>query len=202
MGERVNDEQVNELLALVRSDASVDAKVRDITAVKSGIKQNNVPDSCVQQLFEIARITIAAQQAPIVNAGFTTLNHLLTRLSRQEPKHLLREAARTLPFVIEKTGDAKDKYRVLAAQCLTTFWGAAALDVERAVKNTGLTSKNARAKETCMKWVLTVRMIEDTVKLAAHMTIDAQRASPAIQALCRPTHGVTRRRRWYGTRYS
>lgn len=156
MTERVNDVQVTNLLALIRTDASVDTKVRDITTVKSGIKQNNVPDPCVQNLFEIARITMASQQAPIVNAGFTTLNHLLTRLSRQEPKHLLREAARTLPFIIDKTGDQKDKYRTLAAQCLSTLWLAAPMEVERAVKNTGMIGKNSRAKETCMKWLVTV----------------------------------------------
>lgn len=152
--EKVNDQQVTDLLALIRTDASIDAKVRDITTVKSGIKQNNVPDTCVQNLFEICRLTLQAQQAQIVNAGFTTLNHLLTRLSRQEPKHLLREAARTLPYIIEKIGDIKDKYRVLGLQCLTTFWSAAAMEVEKAVKNLGLVGKHPRQKEACMKWIV------------------------------------------------
>lgn len=156
MSDKVNDQQVNDLLALIRTDASVDTKVRDITTVKSAIKQNNVPDTCVQNLFEICRLTLQAQQTQIVNAGFTTLTHLLTRLSRQEPKHLLREAARTLPFILDKIGDTKDKYRLLGSQCLTTFWGAAALEVERAVKAHGLVGKHPRQKEACMKWLVSV----------------------------------------------
>lgn len=86
--------------------------------------------------------------------------HLLTRLSRQEPKHLTKEAARTLPLLIDRAGDLKEKYRTLAAQCLSTFWKAAPMDVERAVRNTGMTGKNSRAKETCINWLLQVHSLQ------------------------------------------
>ncbi len=100
---------------------------------------------------------MTSQHAAIVNAGFSSLNHLLTRLTRQEPKHIAKEAGRTLPLVIEKIGDPKDKYRQLAAQCLTTFWKIAPLDVERIVKNAGLVGKNPRMKDASMNWLLQVR---------------------------------------------
>lgn len=156
MGEKITEEQVANLLALIRTDASVDAKVNQINTIKSGIKQHNVPDASISVLFEAVRIAMTAQQAALVNAGFSTLNHLLTRLSRQEPKYITKEAARTLPLVVEKMGDQKDKFRQVAAQCLTTIWFAAPMDVERAVKNTGMISKSSRAKEACMKWVVQV----------------------------------------------
>ena len=156
MGEKITEEQVSNLLAILRTDASVDAKVNQINGVKSGIKQNNVPDACVTPLFEAIRISMSSQHAALVNAGFSTLNHLLTRLSRQEPKHVVREAGRTVPLVMDKIGDQKEKYRQLAAQCLTTFWKSSPLDVERAVKNTGMVGKNSRAKEACMQWVVQV----------------------------------------------
>ncbi|TVY91133.1 Protein STU1, partial [Lachnellula willkommii] len=138
MGEKITEEQVETLLAILRTDASNDAKVHQINNVKSGIKQNNVPEACVLPLFEATRSSMISQHAAIVNAGFSTLNHLLTRLSRQEPKYISREAGRTLPLVIEKMGDQKEKYRQLAAQCLTTFWKAVPMDVERVVKSSGL----------------------------------------------------------------
>jgi CLIP-associating protein 1/2 len=153
MGEKINEEQVANLLAILRTDASIDAKVNQINNVKSGIKQNNVPEPCVLPLFEATRSSMTSQHAAIVNAGFSTLNHLLTRLSRQEPKYVAKEAGRTLPLVIEK-----EKYRQLAAQCLTTFWKVAPVDVERIVKNAGMIGKNPRMKEASMHWLVQVTL--------------------------------------------
>jgi CLIP-associating protein 1/2 len=156
MAEKITEEQATDLLALLRTDASIDIKVAQITNVKSGIKQNNVPDPCVAPLFESIRISMASQNAGLVSAGFTTLHHLLARLSRQEPKHIAKEAGRTLPLVVEKLGDHKEKYRNLAAQCLTHFWKAAPMDVERVVRSSAMTGKNPRAKEASMQWVTQV----------------------------------------------
>jgi len=156
MGEKITEEQVANLSAILRTDASVDAKVHQINNIKSGIKQNNVPDVAVPLLFEATRIAMSTPHAALTNAGFSTLNHLLTRLTRQEPKYITKEASRTLPLVIEKMGDQKEKYRQLAAQCLTTFWKNAPIDVERIVKNAGLVGKNSRMKEASMHWIVQV----------------------------------------------
>jgi len=156
MGEKITEEQVANLLAILRTDASVDAKVHQINNVKSGIKQNNVPDACVPGLFEATCTAMTSSHAALVNASFSTLNHLLTRLSRQEPKHIVKQASKALPLVIEKMGDQKEKYRQLAAQCLTTFWKHAPMDVERIVKNAGLVGKNSRMKEASMQWIVQV----------------------------------------------
>lgn len=154
MADKITIDQVNELLGFLRTDASVDAKVQLVTAAKSGIKQHNVPDNAIPILFEALRTASSSQHAALVNAGFTGLNHLLTRLSRQEPKFLIKEAARTLPLIIEKFGDQKEKYRTLALQALTTLYHAAPMDVERSIRNTAMTGKNPRAKEMSMQWLL------------------------------------------------
>ena len=156
MGEKITEDQVASLLSILRTDASTDAKVHQINNVKSGIKQNNVPEVCVLPLFEATRISMTSPHAAIANAGFSTLNHFLTRLSRQEPKYVVKEAGRTLPLVVEKMGDQKEKHRQLAAQCMTTFWKASPLDVERVVKNVGLVGKNSRMKEASMNWLVQV----------------------------------------------
>ncbi|CAD6447071.1 3170b344-e5c7-4413-aaa2-2160c3b4befc [Sclerotinia trifoliorum] len=154
MGEKITEDQVANLLAILRTDGSVDAKVNQINNIKSSIKQHNVPEPCILSLFEALRIALSSQHAALVNAGFSTLNHLLTRLSRQEPKYIAKEAARTLPMINDKMGDQREKYRQLAAQCLTTFWKNAPMDVERIVKNAGLVGKNSRMKETSMNWIV------------------------------------------------
>lgn len=156
MAEKITDQQVADLLAALRSDASVDAKVQQVTALKSGIKQHNVPDSCIAPAFEALRTASASQHAALVNAGFTALGHLLTRVSRQEPKLLAKEAARTLPLIVEKLGDQKEKFRTLASQDMTMLWTVVPADVERAVRCSAMAGKNPRAKEASMQWLLQV----------------------------------------------
>ncbi|RYP71458.1 hypothetical protein DL771_004825 [Monosporascus sp. 5C6A] len=154
MAEKLTDEQVAGLLAILRKDGAVDAKVQYVTVVKSGIKQHNVPESCVAPLFEALRVASSSQNSALVNAGVTALNHLLTRLSRQEPRFIAKEAKHTLPIVVEKMGDQKDKLRTLASQAMATIYLHAPVDAERFVRNTAMVGKNARLKEAGMHWLL------------------------------------------------
>jgi CLIP-associating protein 1/2 len=162
MAERLTDDQVDGLLAILRKDTTIDAKVQYVTVVKSAIKQHNVPDSCVAPLFEGLRQASSSQHSALVNAGFTALNHLLTRLSRQEPKYLHKEAKQTLVLLVDKMGDQKDKFRTLAIQALATMYAQVPVDVERYIRNTAMVGKNPRAKESSMQWLLQVRTIPGT----------------------------------------
>ncbi|CAI4216898.1 unnamed protein product [Parascedosporium putredinis] len=155
MTDRITDQQVADLQALLlKSDVITDNKVNAVNAIKSGIKQHNVPETCVPQLFDALRSASVSQHAALANAGFGSLNHLLTRLSRQEPKFVAKEAMRTMPVVIEKLGDPKDKLRTLATQAMTTIYTIAPAEVERSVRNTAMSGKNARAKEASMQWLV------------------------------------------------
>ncbi|KAK0391254.1 hypothetical protein NLU13_0755 [Sarocladium strictum] len=151
---KLTDQQVTDLPTVLRADTTLDSKVNYLTAIKSGIKQHNVPDHLVPQLFDGLRQASTSQHAQIVNAGFTALNHLLTRMSRQDPKLLAKEASRTLPVVIDKLGDQKDKFRALAGQSLTTLYAVVPQDVERSVRNSAMGGKNPRAKESALHWLL------------------------------------------------
>lgn len=153
---KLTDQQVADLATILRGDATLDAKVQYVTAIKSGIKQHNVPDTSIAQLFDGLRAASSSQHAALANAGLTALNHLLTRMSRQDPKALAKEAPRTLPLTIEKLGDLKDKFRSIAMQGLNTFYAVAPADVERLVRNNAMSGKNPRAKEAAMQWLLQV----------------------------------------------
>ena len=155
--DKVTEEQAADLLELLQSPASIDHKVAKVNDVKSQIKKFAVHDTCAPFLFEALRIATQSQNPMLSNAGFTSLNHLLSRLSNQESRFVAKEAKNTLPVVIEKLGDHKDKVRDLAAICLTTMWKWAGPDVERAVKNTAMVGKNSRAKEAAMHWLVNVR---------------------------------------------
>ncbi|TLD04105.1 hypothetical protein PgNI_11493 [Pyricularia grisea] len=154
MAEKLDEDQVSGLIAILRKDVSVDAKVQQVNAVKSSIKQHNVPDNCVVPLFEALRIASTAQHAVLVNAGFTGLNHLITRMSRQEPKYLSKEAVRLLPLLTEKLGDPKEKFRTVATQSLITMYKATPAEVERVIRNVAMVGKNPRAKEASLHWLL------------------------------------------------
>ncbi|PHH71361.1 hypothetical protein CDD82_6553 [Ophiocordyceps australis] len=151
---KITQEQVAELTATLRGEAALDAKVKLVTVIKSGIKQHHVPEASVPQLAETLRMASTSPHASLANAGFTALGYLLTRLSRQEPRMLAKETPRCLPVVVDKLGDQKDKFRALAVTALCTMHGVAAADVERAVKTSALAGKNPRAKETAMQWLV------------------------------------------------
>lgn len=157
MAEIITDEQVEALQKILASDASIDAKVTQVTAVKTGIKHHNVPDTCVAPLFDALRTASRSQHAVLVNAGLTSLNHLLTRLSRQEPKYINREKAATLKLLVEKMGDQKEKFRSLGVQSLITMCKVvdAKDDVEREVRK-AMDPKNpkAKVKEAGLQWLL------------------------------------------------
>ncbi|KAK6828092.1 hypothetical protein PG987_011433 [Apiospora arundinis] len=154
MADKLTDQQVADLMAILKKDVSVDTKAQQVTAAKSAIKQHNVPDTCVAPLFEALRLASSSQHSALVNAGFTALNHLLTRLSRQEPKYILKEAKNTMPLIVEKLGDPKDKFRALAIQAMTTMSASAPIEAERFVRNVAMVGKNPRAKEASMQWLL------------------------------------------------
>jgi CLIP-associating protein 1/2 len=162
---KLTEQQVADLGTILRGDSSLDSKVQYVTNIKSGIKQHNVPDSCIPQLFDGLRAASTSQHVALVNAGFTALNHLLTRLSRQDARLLSKEAVRTLPVIIDKLGDQKDKFRSLATQGLNTLYPVAGADVERFVRNSAMGGKNPRAKEAGLQWLLQVSSPHQTKDL-------------------------------------
>jgi CLIP-associating protein 1/2 len=152
MAERITDQQVADLIALLRTDAPVDVKVQHVTAVKSSIKQHTVPETCILPVFDALRTASSSQNSILVNAGFTALNHLFTRLARQDPKILAKEGVRTLPLVVEKLGDPKEKFRQVAQQALVTLYKVAPAKVD--IRNVAMVGKSAKAKEASLHWLL------------------------------------------------
>lgn len=172
MAERITEEQVADLQKILASDASVDAKVAQVTAIKTGIKHHNVPDTCVAELFDALRLASRNQHAILVNAGLTSINHLLTRLTRQEPRYITREKKATLDLLVEKMGDQKEKFRSLAVQSLVTLYKNedARPDVELRVRKVMEESKNAKAKESSLQWLLQAHQ-ECGLKFSSYVTL-------------------------------
>ncbi|KAK4662842.1 suppressor of tub2 mutation [Podospora pseudopauciseta] len=156
MAEPISEQQVIDLTNILRTDAPIDTKIQHINVAKSCIKSHYIPEPCIAPLFDALRSASSSQHGVLVNAGFGTFNHLLTRLRKQDPKGLSKEVARTgtLPLLAEKLGDHKDKIRYIATQALVTIYKVAPEQVERAVRNLAMTGKNPRAKESSLHWLL------------------------------------------------
>ncbi len=155
--DKISLEQAEDLLAKLQTSADNETKTKDINNVKSLIKRNNVPVDAISPLFDIVFLASQSQHPHLLYAGLSTLYRLLERLGNQDSKHLERYAKHVLPLLMDKIGDHKDKIRSTVLDSLTMLWRATSPDVERAVKNQALVSKNARAKETAMEWLVTVR---------------------------------------------
>lgn len=163
-----------------------------------------VPESCIVPVFEALHLASSSQHALLVNAGFTALNHLFTRLVRQDPRSLTKEGTRALPLIVEKLGDQKEKFRQLASQALATLYKVAPVEVERSVRNIAMVGKNARAKEASLHWLLQVRTRGRAVSHKDALTrgVDAPGTRPAIPSLCPYHDGAPRGCRRHGARCS
>ncbi|KAI9780183.1 MAG: suppressor of tub2 mutation [Candelina submexicana] len=154
MAKPMHDQAADVWTAMRNNNTSVDAKINLLTDLKSSIKHREVPEAAVPPIFDIVRVTLSSQHSSLVGAGFSTLGHLLKRLNLQEQSHIITtQATKTLPYLVDRLGDHKERHRWLSAQCLTDFWLACPQDVEYSVRNTALAGKNPKAKEVSMQWL-------------------------------------------------
>jgi CLIP-associating protein 1/2 len=163
------------LAALKNSNNSIEAKAAQLTKLKSEIKQKNVPESAVATIFDAFRYAISSQHSSLSGAGFSALGHLLKRLYLQEQHQIIAGQGRsTYPLLLERLGDHKERIRAQAAQAFSDFWSASSVEVEHHVLEVALVGKNARAKETCMVWLVNVcssrslASVSPLVNLLAH----------------------------------
>jgi CLIP-associating protein 1/2 len=147
-----------ELLAAFKNpNVSVDSRVAHLTSLKSDIKQKNVPEGAISNIFESLRLALNSQHYSLLTAGFSTLGHFLKRLFIQDQQHLVVSQARNFyPTLVERLGDHKERVRAQSAQIFTELWPAASADVEFHVLDGALVGRNPRAREMSMLWLSNV----------------------------------------------
>ena len=149
-----------ELLAAFKNpNLSVDAKVAHLTGIKSDIKQKNVPEGAIGTIFETLRLALNSQHYSVCSGAFSTLGHLLKRLTIQDQQQWIVSQARNFyPVLAERLGDHKERIRAQSASIFTDLWPLANEEVEYYVLGTALVGKNPRAKETSLLWLSNVRL--------------------------------------------
>lgn len=150
------EEQAQTLLQTLRRTATpIDQKLAQFNNLKSGIKHLRVPDAAQPAIFECIKLAIGSQtSSQLVSSGFSTLGHLIKRLSLQsQPNVIVAQAGKLFPVLLDRFGDARESHRNAAGQMLSELWTYCDKDVERLVRDTAITGTNARAKEMGMQWV-------------------------------------------------
>jgi CLIP-associating protein 1/2 len=153
------EQEAQSLLGILkRSSVTVDAKVTAFNSIKSNIKHLRVPDAAQPTIFECIRIAISSSQSPSLAAtAFSTLGHLIKRLSLQQQNNVIvAQAKKLLPILLERLGDARESHRNAASSNLGDFYPYAHELVEALIKENALVGNSPRTKETAMMWVVKV----------------------------------------------
>jgi CLIP-associating protein 1/2 len=154
----MEDQAAALLAAFKRPSTVVDQKLQLFNNLKSGIKHNRVPDSCQAPIFECVRLAISATtSAALVTAGFSTLSHLIKRLTLQnQTAAITSHFSQLLPLLLDKLGDARESHRVAASAILADLWPLSHAEIETLVRDNAMKGTNPRAKDTSMQWVVKV----------------------------------------------
>ena len=152
------DQQAASLLSnLKRPAVSSDSKVNALNSLKSDIKHYRVPESAQPTIFECLKLAITQQtSAHLAASAFSTLGHLLKRLSIQDASgnSIQQLVPRILPVLQERMGDLREPLRACASQSLSDIYPYLGSDVERIVREEALGGNHARQKETAIGWVV------------------------------------------------
>ncbi|KAI9374949.1 clasp N terminal-domain-containing protein [Aspergillus egyptiacus] len=141
------------LLVLKNPNLSVDAKISHLLALKSDIKQKNVPGEAVESIVKCLHLSIVSHHVSLLVAGFSTLGHFLKRMFIQNMHGLVVQHVRQMyPSILDRLGDHKDRIRDMAAKAFAELHTADSAEVEHNIFS-ALTGKNPRAKQASLTWL-------------------------------------------------
>ncbi|KAM0709166.1 hypothetical protein Q7P35_003202 [Cladosporium inversicolor] len=152
------DQQAATLLSnLKRPAVNSDSKINALNSLKSDIKHYRVPESAQPTIFECLKLAITQQtSAHLAASAFSTLGHLLKRLSIQDASGntIQQLVPRILHVLQERLGDLREPLRACASQAMTDIYPYLGSDVERIIREEALGGTHARQKETAIGWVV------------------------------------------------
>lgn len=104
-------------------------------------------------LAEVLSKAIASSDPQISNSALSCLGHLIKRLSLQSARTLREVSHVALPPLMERLGDTKERTREIAVAGLLDLWESSSFQVEHAMKERGLPSKNWRRRCESLLWI-------------------------------------------------
>ncbi|KAK6525804.1 suppressor of tub2 mutation [Arthrobotrys megalospora] len=160
MGENLGEDEANTLLTLIRSNRDDALKVDHLVQAKQKIKHYGIDPNATENTFAAVRIGMSqASNMTLFQHSLSCLGYLVKRCRANDATLLKRLSIDILPLLLDKMGDAKDRIREMALSPVVDIWTVAPVETERIIRETGLTSKNARLKESSLEWLARVHAL-------------------------------------------
>lgn len=107
----------------------------------------------IDALFEACRVGAISPNSTLGAHALSCLGHLTKRVSIQDPSRLRAHAPSTLPLLIDKLGDVKERNKTVALAAIIDTYKHCPQEVEKAMKELGFPSKNARVRLESIRWL-------------------------------------------------
>ncbi|KAK6343469.1 suppressor of tub2 mutation [Orbilia blumenaviensis] len=160
MGENLGEDEANTLLTLIRSNRDDALKIEHLIQAKQKIKHYGIDADATEPTFSAVRIGMSqASNISLFQHSLSCLGYLVKRCRVNDAALLKRLSIDLLPLLLDKMGDAKDRIREMALSPVVDIWTAAPVETERIIRETGLTSKNSRLKESSLEWLARVHAL-------------------------------------------
>ncbi|CCH46145.1 hypothetical protein BN7_5733 [Wickerhamomyces ciferrii] len=125
-----------------RESSSIDEKTKLIAEFKAHIKRDFVDLNDLSKYFGALKIASKSGDARLASVAFSTICHLVKRVSMQDSQKLKDTSKITLPILFNKLLDQTSSHRSQAKNCLETFWLASPDVVEHYLKDSALIHSN------------------------------------------------------------
>lgn len=140
---------------VVSSQSTNEEKLQLILNQKSHVKRDFVDISQVPKYMEALSIAIDIPDIDILTNAFSTLCHLVKRVSIQDAtSQVLKEQSfLVLPIIINKLGDVKSSSRSSAKKALESYWLSASTKVEQGLLEIGFSHRNPKVVSESISWL-------------------------------------------------
>lgn len=137
------------------SDENYDQKSDGINDLKAFVKKDFVDVDQAPKYFEALSIAVDITNQGISVNAFSTLSHLVKRISMQEPNGtiLKKQSYLVLPIIIGRLGDSKGSTRNAARKALEAYWFSAPKEVEDAIMDISLKHRNSAVVKESVVWL-------------------------------------------------
>ena len=150
---RFPDTIVAELITILQDNhADLIAKATKLTEIKSLLKQVNVPDNLISDLFDALELALGDPSPTVYTAGLSVLYNYFKRLSQQNRPVLALHAPRLVPDLLQRLSDPKERAALLAKQCLSDLMSIYPDEITKKYRAFLRTSNDVQAKQISIHW--------------------------------------------------
>lgn len=161
------------LVLIMRSEMPPSQKLGAITDLKTHIKTRHVDMSQVHSYIEALSLAVEIPDQGILSNSFSTLSHLVKRISIQDLTGSVLEAhaSTILPQIITRLGDSRTSSRTAAKNALEAFWLLRPAKVEEYLRDVGLQHRNTTIATQCVSWLRGVIDMTPHFKLTTFLPV-------------------------------